>query len=483
MIFPRASPGGFFPLHRTELPARPAPPPATSGTAFPAAHCANVTFQQSHSYGRKPWGLGCCQERSRLGAGRQPVNQSRLTAKHTSWATDFCSRSLALSLASPCLHRSCSAAFCQPFCLPLLFLLLGCPAGFAPCCAWGQLPAWGSCCAWGPKGCLVGLPPVVTAPTGPPADSTYNHTSAPYPSPYGSAVLMVLACLMETHCAYGVWGHGVWGYSRTPSPPQAQGTPSLVLQATLGKCLACLQFTITTKRELFYELRQHGRILLGSYLSFLHLHLHLCPGKTQQRARGEETPPSLSPCNGLCIFCIWFLPGLETRKCCIVVCLFLCCFQPSWKQEVSENGGVGVKKKKKRKRKKEKGIDLAGIHLPAKSTEPGMLAPCSSQPIPSCPNGFGDAAQSMAPLLASKPSLHLFHLFLWLRIVREQMAIFSSVSVIRSRSPRQGWLTQTRPPCKAIIWSFHLPSHCVWCGFQPAPWGRAGRHGPTRSSP
>lgn len=46
-------------------------------------------------------------------------------------------------------------------------------------------------------------------------------------------------------------------------------------------------------------------------------------------------------------------------------------------------------------------------------------------------------------------SLNLFHLFLWLRIVREQMAIFSSVSVIRSHSLRQRWLKQIPGPLQS----------------------------------
>lgn len=239
MIFPRASPGGFFPLHRTELPARPAPPPATSGTAFPAAHCANVTFQQSHSYGRKPWGLGCCQERSRLGAGRQPVNQSRLTAKHTSWATDFCSRSLALSLASPCLHRSCSAAFCQPFCLPLLFLLLGCPAGFAPCCAWGQLPAWGSCCAMGAKGVFGGAAPC--------GHSTHRTPCRQHLQPHLSTVPITI----WQRCAHGaglpdgnplcLWGVGPWGVGlfQNPQPSPGPGDTQPCAAGNFGE-VSCL---------------------------------------------------------------------------------------------------------------------------------------------------------------------------------------------------------------------------------------------------
>lgn len=70
--------------------------------------------------------------------------------------------------------------------------------------------------------------------------------------------------------------------------------------------------------------------------------------------------------------------------------------------------------------------------------------------------------------------LNLFHLFLWLRIVREQMAIFSSVSVIRSHSLRQRWLKQIPGPLQ----SHHLvfpsaPAAAVGVGSaSPAPEGR-----------
>lgn len=76
-------------------------------------------------------------------------------------------------------------------------------------------------------------------------------------------------------------------------------------------------------------------------------------------------------------------------------CLFLWCFQPSWKQEALKNGEMGGEGEKEKEK-----INLAVVHLPSKPTGPGMLPPCSSQPIP---DGFGDAAQSMAPLLASRP--------------------------------------------------------------------------------
>lgn len=73
-------------------------------------------------------------------------------------------------------------------------------------------------------------------------------------------------------------------------------------------------------------------------------------------------------------------------------------------------------------------------------------------------------------------SLNLFHLFLWLRIVREQMAIFSSVSVIRSHSLRQQWLKQIPGPLQ----SHHLvfPSAQRRCrrglGFRQRAGGKRG---------
>lgn len=254
-----------------------------------------------------------------------------------------------------------------------------------------------------------------------------------------------------------------------PALPRPWGHPVLFCSQLWGSAFARLQPTIPTK-QLLSELRQHGRALLGSYPSFLQVHLHSCPG---------EAPPSLSPRNGLCIFCVSFHPGLETRKRCIVVSVFVVFpaqLEAGGTKKWRDGGGGG-----EGERKNQSGSSPSSFQTHRTRDAPTLLIPAHPRWLWGCCTKHGPSAGVEAGLV--KPSLHLFHLFLWLRIVREQMAIFSSVSVIRSRSPRQGWLTQTRPPCKAIIWSFHLPSHCVRCGFQPAPWGRAGRHGPTRSSP
>lgn len=107
-----------------------------------------------------------------------------------------------------------------------------------------------------------------------------------------------------------------------------------------------------------------------------------------------------------------------------------------------------------------------------------LSAPCSSQTILSFPNHFQDAAQSLTLLseLRIIQSLNLFHLFLWLRLVREQMAIFSSVSVIRSHSLRQQWLKQIPGPLQShhLVFPSAWPPLLAWARLPPALRREAG---------
>lgn len=130
------------------------------------------------------------------------------------------------------------------------------------------------------------------------------------------------------------------------------------------------------------------------------------------------------------------------------------------------------------------------FQLPAKLTKAGMLGEsCCGRSIPS-PRLFHPLPTFCSLLIPKHPlipqsggctkpdpavgagdgqiiqSLNLFHLFLWLRIVREQMAIFSSVSVIRSHSLRQRWLKQIPGPLQS--------HHLVFPSAQPLPSAWAG---------
>lgn len=128
MIFFCTSPEGFF--HYTDtaewfgffcacsvcpLPSPLHLPPP--GMLYPEAHCANVTFQQApptpgrqqgQGWGGKEGGGGRRQSGSRLGAGRQPVNQSSLTVKAQILGNRF-------FLQTP----SCAVSACNFFSLPL----------------------------------------------------------------------------------------------------------------------------------------------------------------------------------------------------------------------------------------------------------------------------------------------------------------------------------------------------------------------------
>lgn len=124
--------------------------------------------------------------------------------------------------------------------------------------------------------------------------------------------------------------------------------------------------------------------------------------------------------------------------------------------------------------------------FPAKFTKPGMRGePCHRRSIqrfplpyfllipnhPLIPNSLSGHCTKPDPAVGARDgqimqSLNLYHLFLWLRIVREQMAIFSSVSVIRSHSLRQRWLKQIPGPLQS--------HHLVFPSAQPPlpPWAR-----------
>lgn len=98
---------------------------------------------------------------------------------------------------------------------------------------------------------------------------------------------------------------------------------------------------------------------------------------------------------------------------------------------------------------------------------PKSLLGCCTKPDPAVEAGDGQIIQS----------LNLFHLFLWLRIVQEQMAIFSSVSVIRSHSLRQRWLKQIPGPLQShhLVFPSAQPPLSAWAQLPPACWREVGR--------
>lgn len=156
-----------------------------------------------------------------------------------------------------------------------------------------------------------------------------------------------------------------------------------------------------------------------------------------------------------------------------------------------EAGGTQNSEMKKKKKK-----DLVRFCLPAKLTKPGMPGePCCGRNIPG-PQLFHPFLVVCSLLIPNHPlipqslsgrctkpdpavgaadgriiqSLNLFHLFLWLRIVREQMAIFSSVSVIRSHSLRQRWLKQIPGPLQShhLVFPSARPPLSAWARRPPA---------------
>lgn len=146
--------------------------------------------------------------------------------------------------------------------------------------------------------------------------------------------------------------------------------------------------------------------------------------------------------------------------------------------------------------------DLVRFCLPAKLTKPGMPGePCCRHSIPllhlflaSCslpipnhpliPNSLSGCCTKPDPAAGAgngliMQSLNLFHLFLWLRIVREQMAIFSSVSVIRSHSLRQRWLKQIPGPLQShhLVFPSAQPPLPAWARLPPVCRREAGGRG------
>lgn len=148
-------------------------------------------------------------------------------------------------------------------------------------------------------------------------------------------------------------------------------------------------------------------------------------------------------------------------------------------------------------------MDLVRFHLPAKLAKPGMPGePCCGRSIPG-PHLFRPLPAFHSLLIPNHPlipkslsghctkpdpavgagtgqiiqSLNLFHLFLWLRIVREQMAIFSSVSVIRSHSLRQRWLRQIPGPLQShhLVFPSAQPLPSAWARLPPACRREVGR--------
>lgn len=140
--------------------------------------------------------------------------------------------------------------------------------------------------------------------------------------------------------------------------------------------------------------------------------------------------------------------------------------------------------------------NLVRFCLPAKLTKPGMPGePRCGRNIPA-PQVFRPSLVVCSLLIPNHPlipkslsgrctkpdpavgathgriihSLNLFHLFLWLRIVREQMAIFSSVSVIRSHSLRQRWLKQIPGPLQShhLVFPSAQPPLLAWARLPPA---------------
>ncbi|XP_040387067.1 uncharacterized protein LOC121057266 [Cygnus olor] len=239
--------------------------------------------------------------------------------------------------------------------------------------------------------------------------------------------------------------------------------------------------------------------------SFPKLNAGSCPGGAQHRAEeGAGALLSPSPCPGLLLpaclyFSCRFLPGFEALKCCIVASDFVV-FPAQL-----EAGGTRNREMERKKKK----INLARFLLAAEFTKTWVLGEprcwrsspalllfrpllisglCSPQNHPLIPqllsghNTKHDPGAGVGAGRITQP-LNLFHLFLWLRIVREQMAIFSSVSLLRRRSLRQRRLKQIRAPLQShhLVFPSAQPLLSAWARLQPAPtsgagWGR-GRGG------
>lgn len=186
-----------------------------------------------------------------------------------------------------------------------------------------------------------------------------------------------------------------------------------------------------------------------------------------------------------------FFQCLKHEMCCIVASVFVV-FPAQLEAGGTRNSEMEGKKK-----------DLVRFCLPAKLTKPAMPGePRCGRNIPA-PQLFRPSLVVCSLLIPNHPlipkslsgrctkpdpavgaahgriihSLNLFHLFLWLRIVREQMAIFSSVSVIRSHSLRQRWLKQIPGPLQS--------HHLVFPSAQPplSAWARLPRGAGSLESP
>lgn len=176
-----------------ELPRAPGSPACNLWHGFSSGTLCKCNLSASRSYGRKPWGRGCCQERSRRGAGRQPVNQSRLTARRSlpgrfrlplprpAVPEPLLLAEARLSFSScPSASLSSASASSSP----------GVRLGLLPACPWRRV--W---CAQGLRGSSGGLcapSPLATAPststacthTNPkrtPGHQTHRHPAPPCP--------------------------------------------------------------------------------------------------------------------------------------------------------------------------------------------------------------------------------------------------------------------------------------------------------------
>lgn len=110
---------------------------------------------------------------------------------------------------------------------------------------------------------------------------------------------------------------------------------------------------------------------------------------------------------------------------------------------------------------------FCSLLIPNRPLIPKSLSGHCTKPDPAVGAGDGQIIQS----------LNLFHLFLWLRIVQEQMAIFSSVSVIRSHSLRQRWLKQIPGPLQShhLVFPSAQPPPSAWARLPPASRREVGR--------
>lgn len=178
-----------------------------------------------------------------------------------------------------------------------------------------------------------------------------------------------------------------------------------------------------------------------------------------------------------------FFQCLKHEMCCIVASVFVV-FPAQLEAGGTRNSEMEEKK------------NLVRFCLPAKLTKPGMPGePRCGRNIPA-PQVFRPSLVVCSLLIPNHPlipkslsgrctkpdpavgathgriihSLNLFHLFLWLRIVREQMAIFSSVSVIRSHSLRQRWLKQIPGPLQShhLVFPSAQPPLSAWARLPPA---------------